>query len=126
MAGGLSFLLGLLGLFGSAAASNYVPKKQRELLNVHSEMFHYDEPSPEVKAIHDKWQNRYQNTRGEWPYKIQWPDGRKTTAKESKMLWWKHIYEDEGVEVSQQYLNVISGLSDERFHDYVVRTKFKK
>lgn len=126
MAGGLSFLLGLFGLFGASASNHYVPKEQKKLLDIHTKMFSYEDPSPEVKAIYKKWQNRYQNTRGEWSYKIDWPDGRKTTLKESKMLWWKHIFEDEGVEVSQQYLNVISGLSNERFRDYSIDNKIKK
>lgn len=125
MAGGFSFLLGLIGLFGSSAASNYKPKKQRELESIHHELFHYEKPSREVEEIYYKWMGRYQNTRGEWPHKMCGPKGEPLSYAQSKKLWWKHIFEDEGVEVSEAYLNNISGVSDELFNDAVIRRKFR-
>lgn len=125
MAGGLSFLLGMIGLFSSAATSSYVPKERRELENFHHDLFCYDEPSSEAKRIYEKWQFKYQNTRGEWEYKITGPNGERLSPAQSKKLWWKHIFEDEGVEVSNAYLNDISGVSDEIFNDEIIRRKMR-
>lgn len=115
MAGGLSFLGGLFGLFFSAASSNYVPKKTREKRETFSEIFKYEKPTKEVEAVYKKWSvKRGPNQRGEWMYKC----GGETLG-ESQKIWWKHVYEDEGVEVREDYLNYISGICDEKWRTYI-------
>lgn len=117
MAGGLSFILGMVGLFVSAGSRNYVPKEKRDLLSAYDEINSAPPPSEAVKAVYEKWKFKRQNGRGEWIYKVEGAHSSYHSAK----LWWKHIYEDEGVEVSDKYLNKISGYVNELFRKEVNR-----
>ena len=59
-----------------------------------------------MRAVRRKWSGIYNNQRGEWYNQLgpkdAWPEQR-------KKIWWQHVYEDEGVPVSEGYLNHISG-----------------
>lgn len=117
MAGGLSFILGMVGLFVSAGSRNYVPKEKRDLQNAFHDIYTAPPPSDAVKAVYEKWHFKRQNGRGEWIYKVAGAHSSYHSAK----LWWKHIYEDEGVAVSDKYLNKISGYFNELFRNEVDR-----
>ena len=106
MLGATAFLLGVAGLFGSAAMMG------AENSNI-SSSGGYGIPSEtdrdvsaQVRAVHQKWMGTYNNQRGEWYNQLDpkdaWPEQR-------KKIWWQHVYEDEGVPVSEGYLNHISG-----------------
>ncbi len=106
MLGATAFLLGVAGLFGSAAMVG------TENSNI-SSSGGYGIPSEtdrdvsaQVRAVYRKWSGTYNNQRGEWYNRLgtegMWPEQR-------KKIWWQHVYEDEGVPVSEGYLNHISG-----------------
>ena len=106
MLGATAFLLGVAGLFGSAAMMG------AENSNI-SSSGGYGIPSEtdrdvsaQVRAVHQKWMGTYNNQRGEWYNQLgpkdAWPEQR-------KKIWWQHVYEDEGVPASEGYLNHISG-----------------
>ena len=115
MLGATAFLLGVAGLFGSAAMMG---AENRSI----SSGSHYGIPSEtdndvsaEVRAIHRKWSGVYNNKRGEWYNQLgtegMWPEQR-------KKIWWQHVYEDEGVPVSEGYLNRISGWDFRYSYEY--------
>ena len=106
MLGATAFLLGVAGLFGSAAMMG------AENSNI-SSSGGYGIPSEtdrdvsaQVRAVYRKWSGTYNNQRGEWYNQLgpkdAWPEQR-------KKIWWQHVYENEGFPVSEGYLNHISG-----------------
>lgn len=112
MSGGSSFLIGLLSIFVGVGTSNHKTKKQKELLQAYEDTHRYEEPSKEAEEIYQKWRYQCTNTRGEFRYKITDKNGELLRGPFSKCEWWRHIFEDEGVEVNERYLHYISGLSD--------------
>lgn len=120
MAGGFSFLGGLLALFVGSATSGYVPKDVREKREEYHEIFGNSEPTKEEKAVYDKWRSKYQNQRGEWLYKLA------STSSESQKIWWEHVFEDEGVVPSVRFLNRISGVCNDQWNDYMSRRRKRR
>ena len=105
MLGATAFLLGVAGLFGSAAMMGAENRSSSAGgYGIPSETD--NDVSAQVRAVHRKWSGTYNNQRGEWYNQLgpkdAWPEQR-------KKIWWQHVYEDEGVPVSEGYLNHISG-----------------
>ena len=127
MSGGSSFLFGLLSLFIGAGTSNHKTKKQKEMAKAYEYTHQYEEPPFEVVSVYKRWRCRYVNTRGEFPYKIKDANGNLLKGPFSQREWWRHIYEDEGIEVDERYLNYISGISDYYFDRQanLIRKKYR-
>lgn len=120
MAGGFSFLGGLLALFVGSATSGYVPKDVREKRDEFHEIYGNSEPTKEEKEIYEKWRCKGQNQRGEWLYKLA------STSSASQKIWWTHVFEDEGVVPSVRFLNRISGVCDDQWDDYMSRRRKRR
>ena len=67
-------------------------------------------PTPEEKAIYDKWYGKIFNQRHEAFSDIA--RDRHVDCADAKRIWWQHIFEDEKVEVNPNYLDRISGVHD--------------
>lgn len=108
MLGATAFLLGLGGLFVSAAVSGSESRSASASINDGIPVLYDKDVSAPVRAVRNKWRGKYNNQRGEWYNQLgpknAWPEQR-------KKIWWQHVYEDEGVEVPEGYLNYISGWS---------------
>ena len=105
MLGATAFVLGVAGLFGSAAMMGTENRSSSAGgYGIPSETD--NDVSAQVRAVRRKWTGVYNNKRGEWYNQLgtegMWPEQR-------KKIWWQHVYEDEGVPVSEGYLNHISG-----------------
>ncbi len=106
MLGATAFLLGVAGLFGSAAMMGAENRNISSGCSYGIPSETDNDVSAQVRAVHRKWSGTYNNQRGEWYNQLgpkdAWPEQR-------KKIWWQHVYEDEGVPVSEGYLNHISG-----------------
>lgn len=110
MLGGFGLILGIAGLFGSAAASGYTSNdiKSFDALGAHQRSI--SEPTPEEKTIYEKWRGKTFNQRHEAFSAIA--SDRHVDCADAKRIWWQHIFEDEKVEVNPNYLDRISGVHD--------------
>lgn len=112
MAGAFSFLLGLFGLGAAAGIRTVQNGAANELLDYHTELYSY-RPNQKERAVYEKWRlEKYNPRRKEWMYKVP---GHEHDHFESRLHWWEHIYEDEGVPVDRRYLLIISGMAHRMF-----------
>lgn len=112
MAGGLSLLLGLFGLGAAAGIRTAQDAKPDSLRDYHTGLFSY-QPTAEEKRVYNKWHlKNYNPKRDEWIHKVP---GYEKDYYGSKIQWWEHVYEDEGVPVNRKYLLIISGMAHQMF-----------
>ena len=65
MLGGFGLILGIAGLFGSAAASGYTSNDIKDFNALGAHQRSISEPTPEEKAIYEKWRGKTFNQRHE-------------------------------------------------------------
>lgn len=58
MLGGFGLILGIAGLFGSAAASGYTSNDIKDFNALGAHQRSISEPTPEEKAIYEKWRGK--------------------------------------------------------------------
>lgn len=118
MLGGIAFILGLGGLFTSACISGHENRQASSGINYGIPVEYDQDVSAQVRAVRNKWYGVLMNQRREvWNQlggKFDWPEQR-------KKIWWRHVYEDEGVPVSEGYLNNISGWHSRYYFEYVMK-----
>ena len=110
MLGGFGLILGIAGLFGSAAASGYTSNDIKDFNALGAHQRSISEPTPEEKAIYEKWRGKTFNQRHETFSMLA--SEHHVDCADAKRIWWQHIFEDEKVEVNPNYLDRISGVHD--------------
>lgn len=65
MLGGFGLILGIAGLFGSAAAAGYTSNDIKDFNALGAYQRSISEPTPEEKAIYEKWRGKTFNQRHE-------------------------------------------------------------
>lgn len=110
MLGGFGLILGIAGLFGSAAASGYTSNDIKDFNALGAHQRSISEPTPEEKAIYEKWRGKTFNQRHEAFSTLA--SEHHVDCADAKRIWWQHIFEDEKVEVNPNYLDRISGVHD--------------
>lgn len=110
MLGGFGLILGIAGLFGSAAAAGYTSNDIKDFNALGAYQRSISEPTPEEKAIYEKWRGHRFNNRKETYYMLM--QEHHLDCADGKRLWWKHVFEDEKIEVNPNYLDRISGVHD--------------
>ena len=101
MLGGFGLILGIAGY-----TSNDI--KDFNALGAHQRSI--SEPTPEEKAIYEKWRGKTFNQRHEAFSMLA--GEHHVDCADAKRIWWQHIFEDEKVEVNPNYLDRISGVHD--------------
>ena len=110
MLGGFGLILGIAGLFGSAAASGYTSNDIKDFNALGAYQRSISEPTPEENAIYEKWRGKTFNQRHEAFSMLA--GEHHVDCADAKRIWWQHIFEDEKVEVNPNYLDRISGVHD--------------
>ena len=110
MVGGFGLILGIAGLFGSAAAAGSTSNDINDFNALGAYQRSISEPTPEEKAIYEKWRGKTFNQRHEAFSMLA--GEHHVDCADAKRIWWQHIFEDEKVEVNPNYLDRISGVHD--------------
>lgn len=110
MLGGFGLILGIAGLFASAAASGYTSNDIKDFNALGAYQRSISEPTPEEKAIYEKWRGKTFNQRHEAFSTLA--GEHHVDCADAKRIWWQHIFEDEKIEVNPNYLDRISGVHD--------------
>ena len=110
MLGSFGLILGIAGLFGSAAAAGYTSNDIKDFNALGSYQRSISEPTPEEKAIYEKWRGHRFNNRKETFYTLM--QEHNVDYADGHRIWWQHVFEDEKVEVNPNYLDRISGVHD--------------
>ena len=99
--------------FGLASAAPRLPYTSNDIKDFDALGAHLrsiSEPTPEMKAIYEKWRGKTFNQRHEAFSMLA--SEHHVDCADAKRIWWQHIFEDEKVEVNPNYLDRISGMHD--------------
>ena len=110
MLGGFGLILGIAGLFGSAAAAGYTSNDIKGFDALGTYQRSISEPTPEERAIYEKWRGQLFNQRHE--AKITIMQEHHCDDADGSRIWWEHVFEDENVKVNPNYLDRISGVHE--------------
>ena len=110
MLGGCGLILGIAGLFGSAAAAGYTSNDIKGFDALGAYQRSVSEPTPKERAVCEKWRGKRINNRKETYYTLM--QEHHCDDADGQRIWWEHVFEDEKVEVNPHYLDRISGVHE--------------